>query len=143
MFGIFKRLQKKPLSINSISERIIQSRKKGIEYLTINLWIEDQILFQVGFGKQFEEYGINIKSDQEMFVIHFFNKKKTLTITTWEKLKKETNSEFTYFENPKGNHNYMKSLGISPNIIAKNIFEEIKLYGIREKSRIGIQFVEQ
>ncbi len=78
-----------------------------------------------------------------MFAIHFFNKGKTKTTRTWEKFKNITNSEYIHFEDPKKNYNYIKSLGIDPKEIAKNILAEIKIYGILEKSRIGIHYVEQ
>ncbi len=143
MLQILKKLFKKNNLIDNISDKIIDSRKRGIKYFTINLWIDNQILFQNGPGEHFIKHGIDVKSDKEIFAIHFFNKNKTLTTKSWEKFKNDKNSNYVNFTSTDGNDYYIKSMGIDSFEVMKNIKAEIELYEIKDKSRIGIQFVEQ
>lgn len=56
MFGLFKK-RKKPIHELPIWEAIVECKRQGAENLGINLYIQDQILFQVMSAKQFEDKG--------------------------------------------------------------------------------------
>ena len=89
MFGLFKK-KKKSIPEMPISEAIIECKKQGAKSVSINLYIEDQILFQVMLAKHFKGKGLESDNSDDMAVVHFFNTNKTLTHDTWEKFKLET-----------------------------------------------------
>lgn len=142
MLRILRKLITKKDSLSDfILNGIIDSRKRNIKYIAINLWIDDQILFQVGTAKEFTQYGIDMKDEREAFAFHFFNNKKTLTIAAWDTFKKLKDTDYLNFYT-SGNDFYAKSMGVSPDQIVKNIKKEMELYRIEDKSKIRIQFVE-
>jgi len=140
MFGLFKK-KKKSIPEMAISEAIVECKKQGAENLSINLYIEDQILFQVIMAKHFSNRGLETDNNEDMAVVHFFNKNKTLTIDTWEKFQQEKmENDFLHYEEPKGVFFYVKNIGDNP----KNIEEAIKLemlrYDLTNDSKISIEY---
>lgn len=141
MFGLFKK-KKKPINELPISEAIIECKRLGVENFGINLYIEDQILFQVTNAKHFTEAGLEVNNEDDLAVVHFFNKNKTLTLDTWESFKThQRENEFLYYEEPKGVFNYTKNIGNIPGEIEKEIYQQMKLYIIPEGSHISIEYV--
>lgn len=141
MFGLFKK-KKKPINELPISEAIIECERLGVENFGINLYIEDQILFQVTNAKHYTKAGLEVNNEDDLAVVHFFNKNKTLTLDTWESFKThQRENEFLYFEEPKGVFNYTKNIGNIPSEIEKEIYQQMKLYIIPEGSHISIEYV--
>lgn len=79
MFGLFKK-KAKLIPEMSISEAIVELKKQGIKNLSINLCIEDQMLFQVMLAKYFTDKGLELNNPEDMAIVHFFHKNKTLTL---------------------------------------------------------------
>jgi len=141
MFGFFKK-KKKPIHELPISEAIIECKKQGAENLGINLYIQDQILFQVMSAKHFEDKGLELTNKDNMATVHFFNKNKTLTQKTWEKFKSEKKeNDFLHYEEPKGVFNYIKNIGNKPMTIEKEIKSQMKFYELSGDSNISIEYV--
>ena len=140
MFGIFKK-KKKPISEMRISEAIVECKIQGVENLSINLFIEDQILFQVIMAKHFTDRGLDIINREDMAVVHFFHKNKNLTIDTWEKFKQENmENDFLLYEEPKGVFIYVKNIGDNPREIEEAIKKEMLRYNLINDSKISIEY---
>lgn len=141
MFRLFKK-KRKPIHELPISEAIVECRRLGVDNLGINLYIEDQILFQVMPAKHFESKGLELINKDDMAVVHFFNKNKTLTQMTWEKFKFEKKeNDFLHYEEPKNVFNYIMNIGNKPMTIEKEIQSQMKLYELTNDSNISIEYV--
>jgi hypothetical protein len=141
MFGLFKR--KKNIASLPIHMAIIECQKLGSKSLAINVWINDQILFQVMAGKHMVKHGLELNTDGDRCLIHFFNKNKTHTWSNWEAFReKHIELELLYFEEPKGNHNYVKNIGTDPKNIEKEITQAIELYSDIDRNLISLEYVE-
>lgn len=140
MFGLFKRKKKQP----GISDVIRQALTMGETGLHVNLYVDDQILFQVVHAKDYAQRGIK-KGDLDGFIeLHFFNKNKTLTIDN-EQIAKALADKgtLTHFEEPKGIHNYIQAIGKIPDEIEKTINERIRtMYSNIDSERISIEYIE-
>lgn len=138
MFGFFKRKKRQP----SISDALRFALQQEANRLHLDLYIDHQILFQVVPAKHYAQRGIS-GSDLDGFVeIHFFHKNKTLTLG-FEPLAKELaeRGEFIHFEEPKGNHNYMRAIGKVPKVLEDQIHERLKtMYATVESTRISIKY---
>lgn len=141
MFGIFKRKKKRNRQ-PGISEMIRQALAQGETNLHVNLYVDDQILFQVVPAMHYAERGLNDKELKGFIELHFFHKNKTITKANESFAKKlSTNGVLTYFENPKGIHNYINAIGIDPEEIEKVINKRIdEMYSNIEKDRISIEY---
>lgn len=141
MFGLFHR--KKENSSFSISKSIIDCRKQGAQNLGIQLWIGEQILFQVMLTKHMAKYGLLSNDSEDMCIVHFFNKNKTNTLDDWSIFKGNFN-EFglSYREDPKGVHFCLKNIGNDPMIIENEILAAINLYQSINKNDIRIEYSE-
>ena len=140
MFGILKK-KKKSIPEMPISEAIVECKKQGAKNLSINLYIEDQILFQVMLAKHFTNRGLELSHPEDMAIVHFFNKNKTLTLETWGKFKSEKMEHiFLHYEQPKGVFHYVKNIGTNPKNIEKAIRNEILLYELTSESKISIEY---
>lgn len=138
MFGLFKRKKKQP----GVSDVIRQALTQGEIGLHINLYVDDQILFQVVPAEHYGERGIEENDLNGFIELHFFNKNKTLTIEN-EQFAKELSDlgTLTYFEEPKGNHNYIQAIGRIPEEIEKTINERIgTIYSTIKSERISIEY---
>lgn len=142
MFGIFKR-NKNRNKQPRISEIIRQALLQGETNLHINIYVDDQILFQVIPAKHYAKRGLNNEDLKGFVELHFFHKNKTLTKANESFAKKlSTNGELTYFENPKGIHNYINAIGNDPKEIENVIKIRInEIYSNIERSRISIEYV--
>ena len=66
MLRILRKLITKKDSLSDfILDGIIDSRKRNIKYIAINLWIDDQILFQVGTAKEFTNMELILKMKEK------------------------------------------------------------------------------
>ena len=140
MFNIFRK-KKKANKNPSISEAILECKKRGFKNLSIQLYIENQILFQVELAKHYINKGLKTENNEDMVIIHFFNKNKTLTLNTWEKFKtKEVESLYFHYEEPKGVFIYLKNVGFNPKMIEEEIHREMLLYELGKESNISIQY---
>jgi len=142
MFGLFKKKEKK-VKQPRISEIVEHALSKGQKGLHINLYIEDQILFQVVPARSYGKRGL---SDDELngFVeLHFFNKNKTLTNENEAFAKKLVEKNIlTHYEEPKGNHNYISAVGNNPEKIERLINKRIdEVYQNIDRNRISIEYV--
>lgn len=142
MFGLFKK-KKKSISEMPISEAIVECKKQGAKDVSINLYVDDQILFQVILAKHFTDKGLKSDNLNDMAIIHFFNRNRTLTLKTWEKFKsKEKENNFLHYEEPKGVFNYVKNIGINAKNIEEIIQNEILLYELTNESKISIEYTD-
>ena len=141
MFGLFKKKQK-PIHELPISEAIVEFKRQGGENLGINLYIRDQILFQVMAAKHFEGKGLELANKDDMAAVHFFNKNKTLTQKIWEKFKSEkSGKDFLHYEEPEGVFYYIKNIGNIPVIIEQEIQSQMKLYELSNDLSISREYV--
>jgi hypothetical protein len=137
MFGILKKIRKPKIS-NIIKNALSQKESN----LHIDIYIDNQILFQVVPAKYYDNKGLTKIELNGFIELHFFNKNKTLTLDYQEKLiQLSNNGEFTYYEEPKGIHNYIKPIGMNPEIIEIIIKNRIKnTYHNIDTSRISIRY---
>lgn len=143
MFGLFKK-KKKSIPEMPISEAIVECKKQGAKSVSINLYIEDQILFQVMLAKHFKAKGLESDNSDDMAIIHFFNKNKTLTLETWERFKSgKMENDFLHYEDPKGIFNYVKNIGDNPKNIEQAIQKDMTLYELTNESIISIEYTGQ
>ena len=128
----------------SICSLIIKNQKKGAKNLHINLFLNNQILFQAMPSRHFKERGIESSNENDMAIVHFFNKNKIKTSDELEKFKSRISEKgFIEFET-KQNINFIRNLGNNPRMIEKEIYKDIDLYSLREfeKDKIKIQFID-
>ncbi len=139
MFGIFKKKKKQP-GISDVVGQALTQRENGLH---VNLYVDDQILFQVVPAKNYAERGIEGGDLKGLAELHFFNKSKTLTIDN-EQFAKELSDKgiLKYFEEPKGIHNYIQPIGKNPVEIEKIINERIgTMYSNIRSERIRIEYL--
>ena len=143
MFKFFRKKDpRKDLSQLSISSAIEACLKRGANNLHINLYIEDQILFQIMPAKNFAEKGFEYKY-QDLVMVHFFNKNKDLTLATWEKfIREKMEDKLFYFEEPKGVHIYLENLGNDLKEIEAKIHKTKAFYELDPSSHITIEYVD-
>ena len=124
IFDIFK---KKGRSDQSVAARLTDILKQRPNNLHMMIYIKDQILFQVMPAKNFIDKGLTASNPNDFVAIHFFNKNKNLTFDKLEKFKSpDLEKEYFYYEEPKGNFNYLKVLGQNPSEIEKEIYTNFK-----------------
>lgn len=141
LLHLFKKKQK-PIHQLPIADAIIECKKLGVSELGINLYIEDQILFQVMLAKHFTRKGLELNNEDDLAVVHFFNKNKTLTLDTWESFKThQRENEFLFYEEPTGVFNYIKNIGNIPSEIEKEVHQQMKLYLLPKDAHISIEYV--
>lgn len=141
IFDIFKRKRRNDQSIATRLTDIMNQRPNNPH---IMIYVKDQILFQVMPAKNFMEKGLTASDPNDFVTIHFFNKNKTLT---FDKLKKFENAdlkkEYFYYEEPKGNFNYLKIVGQNPTEIEKEIYTNLKeIYELADLSEITIDYAD-
>src|SRR5690625_2019676 len=123
MFRIFKRKKQQ----SRISDVIGQILAQGEDGVHINLYVDDQILFQVVPAKHYGERGIGREDLKGFIELHFFNKNKTLTIENEQYVKKLADKGIlNYFEEPEGIHCYIQAIGKTPMEFEKTINERIR-----------------
>lgn len=138
MFGIFKKKNKKP----RISEVIEQALLQGETGLQVNLYVDNQILFQVVPAKYYAQKGVK-EEDLNGFIEHHFFTKKSLTKENEQFAKEHFDKGIlTYYEEPKGVHNYIRAIGKNPDEIERIINESIRtIYSNIDSQRISIEFI--
>jgi hypothetical protein len=128
MFGLFK----KQNNVLPIAEMMKLARNKTKGEYGAAIMYKEQILFQIIKSKFFERYGFNPLIEESFCELHFFNKNKTITKKHHHNFKEDYKAnKYFYFENPVGNHTYIKEIGTDLNtieIISKKRIEEI--YGL-------------
>jgi len=144
MFGLFKKRTKQKVRKQvSIADKISYILNRGETGLHINIYVDDQILFQVVPAKYYAEKGVSKEELNEFIEIHFFNKNKTLTIEH-EKFIKELEQKglLIHFEEPKNVNNYINTIGKNPDKIQEIINNRIKsIYSNISEDRISIEYV--
>jgi len=138
MFSIFKK-KKKQLTIADVIKNSLSQKKLNLQ---IDLYVDDQILFQVVPAKHYTNNGLTENELNGFLEIHFFNKNKTHTLENQEKANQLSKiGELIYYEEPKENHNYIKPIGNNPEIIEIIIKNRIKeIYPDISPSRISIKY---
>ena len=125
--------------IHSDLLRIFQLKPNNLH---IDIFIDDQILFQVMAAKNFSSHGFQHQDPDDYTEIHFFNKNKTKTIDAQYNIKNtDLAKAYYYYEEPKGNHNFLRAIGKDPDKIAHTIMDRFKvIYGLKELSSIRIDY---
>ncbi len=127
-----------------ISEAIIECKKQGAKSVAINLYIEEQILFQVMLAQHFTKKGLKTENSDDLAIVHFFNKNKTLTLDAWERFKLDKmENNFLHYEEPKGIFFYVKNIGRNPKSIEQEIQKDILLYELNNESKISIEYTRE
>ena len=141
IFDIFK---KKKRNDQSIATRLTDILNQRPNNLHIMIYIKDQILFQLMPAKNFTDKGLTATDSNDFVVIHFFNKNKTFTYGKLEKFKNpDLEKEYFYYEEPKGNYNYLKIVGQNPIEIEKEIYANFKeIYELDDLSAITIDYAD-
>jgi len=141
IFDIFKKKKRNDQSIAAKLTDILNQRPKNLHML---IYIKDQILFQLMPAKNFLEKGLNAKDPNDFVAIHFFNKNKTLTYDKLEKFKNpDLEKDYFYYEEPKGNFNYLKIVGQNPTEIEKEIYANFQeIYDLDDLSEIMIDYAD-
>ena len=122
---------------------ITKNWERGEKNLHINLYFRNQILFQVVPSKFHVKRGIKSLNENDMSILHFFNKNKTITFNKLEKFESRiSENEFIRFESD-GNINFIKSVGKCPKLIEKEISKDTELYSLRdyEKENLRVEFL--
>ncbi len=141
IFDIFK---KKRRNEQSIAARLTDILNKQPNNLHMMIYIKDQILFQVLPAKNFKDKGLTDPNPNDFVAIHFFNKNKTLTFDKLEKFESaDLKKDYFFYEEPKGNFNYIKIIGQNPTEIEKEIFANFKeIYELDDLSEITIDYAD-
>ena len=139
--NLFRRHRTTGLSIADKLRNIQQQRPKNLH---ITIYIKDQVLFQIMPARHFEQHGLEPKDFDSLVVVHFFNKNKT---STFDKLNKFKNTDLgrqhLYFEEPKGNHNYVKEIGNDPQLIQDVVNEYLKdAYDLQTTKDLTIDYAD-
>ncbi len=139
MLGIFKK-KRKQLGIADVIENALMQGEKGLH---VNLYVDEQILFQVVPAIHYAERGIEGEDLQGFIELHFFNKSKTLTLENEQFARALADKGILkHFEEPKGIHNYIQAIGKNPVEIEKVINTRIKtMYSNIDIKRIRIEYV--
>ena len=131
------------IQVESITRNILEFQSQGASDISINIWTNEQILFQISPARDFIKYGLSVNSDKDRAILHFFNKNKTNTLIDSIKFEKDYEVlDLIEFEEPKGVKNYVKNIEHEPKQIAKEILEGIEIYESVEKKSISIEYVE-
>ncbi|QGY44716.1 hypothetical protein GM418_13880 [Maribellus comscasis] len=141
IFNIFKKDRR---NNQSIAIRLTEILNQQPNNLHLMFYIKDQILFQVMPAKNFQNKGLKILDPNDFVAIHFFNKNKTLTFDKLEKFKNsDFEKEYHFYEEPKGNFNYLKIIGQEPSEIEKEVFRNFKeIYELDDLSEISIEYAD-
>ncbi len=144
MFDRFFKRRKADKKQNSIANMVRQILNNGSTGLHINLYAENQILFQIIPAFHYEKWGIKGSELSGFIELHFFSENKTLTVDNQpiaNKLAKD--GELIYFEDPKGIYNYIKAIGSDPDNIETVIQQRIKeMYSNIKSDEITIEYAE-
>jgi hypothetical protein len=141
IFDIFKKKKRNDQSIAAKLTDILNQRPNNLHMM---IYIKDQILFQLMPAKNFSEKGLTAADPNDFVAIHFFNKNKTLTYDKLEKFKdSDLEKEYFYYEEPKGNFNYLKIFGQNPTEIENQIYTDFKeIYELDDLSQISIEYAD-
>lgn len=141
IFDIFKKKRGKNQSISTRLTAILNQQPNNLH---IMIYIKEQILFQLMPAKNFIGKGLSAKNTNDFVVVHFFSRNRTLTFDKLEKFKKTNlGKEYFYYEEPKGNFNYLKIVGQKPAEIEKEIYANFKeIYELDDLSEITIEYTD-
>ncbi|MCE7993397.1 MAG: hypothetical protein HEP71_15530 [Roseivirga sp.] len=139
--NLFKRKKGLQRSVASELESIFKQNPTNLQ---IDIYIKDQILFQIMEAKVFEQYNFQAHSPNNFAALHFFNKNKTLTFDKLSKFQYLDFGDLYYhFEEPKGNHNFIKEIGKTPEDIEREIDAAFKdIYELADLTDITIQYLD-
>ena len=139
MFDFFKSKNKNSQSISIKLDNIIKQKPNNLH---IMVYIKDQVLFQIMPAKNFIEYGFVAKNLNDFVILHFFNKNKTLTFDKREKINK-SKADYFYYENPKNNFNYLKTVGQNPKKIEDEIQKcMVDIYELENLNQVSIEYID-
>jgi hypothetical protein len=136
VFGIFK---KRNDALGTIAQRFSHALSVNDRGTQINLYVEEQILFQITHGSTFVKHGLSLEKANDFVELHFFNKNKTHTISNHIVIQEIAQKEgFTHYEKPKGYHFYFRPIGRNPQEIETLIWDRInRFYSNIDHSRIS------
>ncbi len=141
IFNIFKRKQKDNISISGRLTAILNQHPNNLH---ITIYIKEQVLFQIMPARNFINNGFKTDRLNDFVVLHFFNKNKTLIFDKLSNIKgTEIEKDFFFFEEPKGNFNYLKSIGNNPKEIEKEIYNNFRtIYELKDLNEITIDYTD-
>ncbi len=141
---IFNLFKKKKRNNDSISARLTEILNHQPNNLHMLVYFKNQILFQIMPAKNFKQNGLTTPNPNDLVVIHFFNKNKTLTFDKLGKFENpDLEQQYFHYEEPKGNFNYLKVLGMNPTEIEKEIQANCKeIYDLDDLNEITIEYAD-
>ncbi len=141
IFDIFKKKRRNEQSVASKLTEILNQRPDNLHII---IYIKDQILFQILPAKNFQDKGLNATNPNDFVSIHFFNKNKTFTFDKLDKFKSsDFEKDYFFYEEPKGNFNYLKVLGQNPSEIEIEIYSNFKeIYELDDLSEISLEYAD-
>jgi hypothetical protein len=122
-----------------IKQKIDDCRKKGATKLSIDVYMDDMIVFQIHPITNFTQFGLKAYNPKDKVLSCFFHKGKKHVEHVHQKYKV---SDWCYFENPKGIHSYAKNIGFDSEIIAKEIYSTIEFFEIANLSELILEYKE-
>src|SRR5690554_1500979 len=140
-FNIFKKSNKNSEAISSRLANILNQKPNNLH---VTICIQNQILFQIMPAKNFIQHGFKTDKPNDLVAIHFFNKNKTLTFDSLNNIK-DTGiaNNYYFYEKPKGNYNYIKSICLNPIEIETEILKNIKeIYELENLNNISIEYAD-
>ena len=106
--------KRNPNQLDEIAKNIKVLNQKGANNLHVNLYLKDQILFQLMSSKNFAEDGLQYNYG-DFSIVHFFNNEKM-------------NEKLFYFEKPKGVHIFIQNIKRGDKLFQEKINKAIDLY---------------
>ncbi len=123
MFNLFKPKKKK----SKLYLELMDALSSNTSSLHINIYIEDQILFQIVPAANYIKRDLKLKVNHTMVEHHFFNKNKTLTIKYEANAIKLLDQKiFSFYEEPKGIRNYYRAIENNPQTIETTINDRVQ-----------------
>lgn len=137
---MFKLFGKQRTNKSNLAENIREFISHKPANPQMDIWIDDQILFQVMRCSVFKNHDFEHERD-DFVIAHFFNKNKTYTLNTWKKFRTdEQKKKLVYFEEPRGVHHYLKNIGSNPELMEQEINNAIAYYEPDPNRTIRIEF---
>lgn len=137
MFTFFKKKRAKNQSFNEGIRKFVKTSNANQQ---IDIWIDDQILFQVMKCEVFKDRGIEYEPN-DFVIVHFFNENKTHTLKAWKKFQDDGQENHDcYYEAPKGMHFYLKNIGSDPERIEQEIIATTNFYELDTSRNLRLEF---
>ncbi|MCT4687948.1 hypothetical protein [Vallitalea sp.] len=122
----------------NVSGRINDCLNRGHVNLHINIYYRQKILFQIMLAKHFVSKGIEVRSEMDFAVVHFFSKAKKDLYDKF--LQSDDFEDYLFFEECRGIFTYVNNIGKNAIYIEEYLYKTLlETYSILEKD-VVIEF---